>query len=128
MSDIAKQVHARFKVFVGELAPDKSIGDLAAAVAVFASQRKVAAKSIGVEYLESLKRLVITLGYRDDEPFYPIQLHSVALGKIQVLAGNFSVLENAMVEAAEKYSSVICHELYATEEQDFVLVLMTHKA
>ncbi len=127
MSDIVKQVHAQFKVFVGELAPDRSIGDLAAQVAAFASQTKVAAKSIGVEYLESLKRLVITLGYRNDEEFYPIQLHSAPLGKIQVLGRDFSTLENAMAEAAEKYSNVICHELYVTEGQDFVLVLMTHE-
>src|ERR1700676_5583777 len=127
MSDIAKQVHPQFKVFVGELAPDGSIGDLAAEVGAFASQAKVAAKSIGVEYLESLKRLVITLGYRNDEEFYPIRLYSVPLGKIQV-HGDFSTLENAMAEAAKKYSNVICHELYVTERQDCVLVLMTHEA
>jgi hypothetical protein len=72
-----KQIHAQFKVFAGELAPDGSIGDLAAAVASFASQAKIASKSIGVEYLESVKRVVITLGYRSDEEFYP---HPPALG------------------------------------------------
>src|SRR5215471_14365320 len=128
MSDIAKQVHAKFKVFVGELAPDKTIGRLARDVAAFASAHKFAAKSIGVEYLESLKRLVVTLGYRDDEAYYPIELHSVPLGKTHVLAGNFSALEDAMAAASKKHANVICHELYVTEEQDFVLVLMTHQA
>jgi hypothetical protein len=122
-----KQIHAHFKVFVGELAPDRSIGDLAAAVASFAHQAKVAAKSIGVEYLESLKRVVITLGYRSDEECYPIRLRSVPLGKVQVLAGDFGALERAMADAARKYPNVICHELYATDDQDFFLVLMTHE-
>jgi len=129
MSAIAKQqAHAKFKVFVGELAPDKTMGKLASEVSAFASGAKIAAKSIGVEYLESLKKLLVTLGYRDDEAFYPIQLHSVPLGKIDALGHNFAGLENAMAEASMKYPNIICHELYVTEEDDFVLVLMTHRA
>jgi hypothetical protein len=62
MSTITQQVHSKFKVFVGELAPDKTIGRLARDVSAFASTHKIAAKSIGVEYLESLRRLVVTLG------------------------------------------------------------------
>ena len=128
MSDIAKQVHTKFKVFVGGLSPDSTLGTLAAEVSDFASEAKIAAKSIGVEYLESLKRLVVTLGYRDDEDFYPIELHSVPLGKIDALAGNFLSLENAMAEASARQPNIICHELYVTEERDFVLVLMTYRA
>jgi hypothetical protein len=45
-----------------------------------------------------------------------------------VLASNFTELENAMAQASEKHANIICHELYVTEEQDFVLVLMTHQA
>jgi hypothetical protein len=44
-----------------------------------------------------------------------------------VLAGDFTTLEREMVQAAEKYPNVICHELYAIESQDFFLVLMTHE-
>jgi len=128
MSAIKNQVHTKFKLFVGELAADGSIADLGIQVASFAKSAGVAAKSIGVEYLESLKKVVITLGYRTDEAPYPIRLQSVALGKLQVLAGDFSGLESAMAKAAEKHSNVICHELYITENQDFFLVLMTHEA
>jgi hypothetical protein len=128
MSAIKNQVHTNFKVFVGELATDRSIGDLGAKVANFAKTAGVAAKSIGVEYLESLKKVVITLGYRTDEAPYPIGLQSIALGKLQVLASDFSALEKAMADAAEKHPNVICHELYVTESQDFFLVLMTHEA
>jgi hypothetical protein len=128
MSTIKNQVHTNFKVFVGELAADRTIGDLGTKVASFAKSEGVAAKSIGVEYLESLKKVVITLGYRTDEAPYPIRLQSVPLGKLQVLANDFSALERAMADAAEKHSNVICHELYVTESQDFFLVLMTHEA
>ena len=129
MSAIAKQqVHEKFKVFVGAPAPDKTIGKLAGDVATFVSTANIAAKSIGVEYLESLKKLVITLGYRDDEASYPIELQSFPLGKIQALGDDFSALENAMAQASKKHPNIICHELYVTEEQDFILVLMTHKA
>jgi len=128
MSDIAKQVHTQFKVFVGELASDRSIGDLGDKVAAFAKNEGVAAKSIGVEYLESLQKVVVTLGYRTDEKPYPIRLQSVPLGRLEALAGDFSALESAMAAAAEKYANVICHELYVTENQDFFLVLMTHES
>jgi hypothetical protein len=128
MSAINHQVHTQFKVFVGQLAADQSIGGLAAEVAAFAQTNNVAAKSIGVEYVEALKRIVVTLGYRMDEAPYPIRLQSVPLGKIHVLATDFSALESAMAHAAEQQSNVICHELYVTESQDFFLVLMTHEA
>jgi len=128
MSAIKNQVHTNFKVFVGEVAADRSIGDLGTKVAAFAKSEGVAAKSIGVEYLESLKKVVISLGYRTDEAPYPIKLQSVALGKLQVLASDFSLLERAMADAAAKHSNVICHELYVTENQDFFLVLMMHEA
>jgi hypothetical protein len=128
MSDIGKQVHTNFKVFVGELGEDRSIGDLANKVAAFAKSEGVAAKSIGVEYLESMKKVVVTLGYRTDEKPYPIRLQSVPLGKLQALASDFTALEDAMASAAEKYANVICHELYVTETQDFFLVLMTHES
>ena len=127
MSTIKNQVHTKFKVFVGDLAADHSIGDLGNKVASFAKTAGAAAKSIGVEYLESLKKVVITLGYRTDEAPYPIRLKSVPLGKLEVLANDFSALETAMGKAAEKHGNVICHELYVTEEQDFFLVLMTHE-
>jgi len=123
---ITTQVHDKFKVFVGQLAPDQTIGKLAEEVAGFAKSAGVAAKSIGVEYLESHRRLLITLGYRDDTPGYSIQLHSVKLGKIDTQAGSFERLEKAMGEAAGKLENIICHELYLTEGDEFVMVFMTH--
>jgi hypothetical protein len=125
---IKSQVHDKFKVFVGELAPDNTIGRLADEVAAFASKSSIAAKSIGVEYIESAGRVLISLGYRDDAESYPIKLHSVSLGKIDPTAKDFKALEKAMAEASSKYRNIICHELYLTSERDFMMVFMTHEA
>ena len=125
---VKSQVHDKFKVFVGELGPDKTIGKLADEVAAFASKSQIAAKSIGVEYLESAGRLLITLGYRDDAESYPIKLHSVSLGTIDPTAKDFGPLEKAMSEASAKYRNIICHELYLTSQRDFMMVFMTHEA
>lgn len=127
MAQIEKQVHNKFKVFVGELNADQMIGKMADEVARFAEQNKIAAKSIGVEYLESAKNLIVTLGYRDDEEYYPIQLQSVRLGKIDAPGHDFTALEQKMAEAAQNLQNIICHELYVTENNDFLMVFMTHQ-
>ncbi|HZS08104.1 MAG TPA: hypothetical protein VFD58_24940 [Blastocatellia bacterium] len=128
MSQIASQVHSRFKVFSGQLAADNTLGPLADEVANFARSTGVAAKSIGVEYLESADRLIITLGYRDDEPGYPIRLNCVSLGKIDALGNDFAALEKKMQEASARQGNIICHELYVTADQEFLMIFMTHQA
>jgi hypothetical protein len=125
---ITKQVHDKFKIFSGELASDGTIGKLADEVAAFAKKAKIAPKSIGVAYLEHGNQLVITLGYRDDEAPYPVKLHCIRLGKVDVKTGNFAALEKKIVAASGKHSDIICHELYVTDENDFTLVVMTHQA
>jgi len=126
MSQIANQVHGKFKVFAGVLDADNSLGSLAGDVAAFARQKGVAAKSIGIEYLESAGKVIITLGYRDDESGYPISLNCVSLGHVDDLAGDFAALENAMSAASQKQKNIICHELYVTDDREFLMVFMTH--
>jgi len=125
---IAKQVHEKFKIFSGELTADGSIGKLADEVAAFASKSKIAPKSIGVAYLEPGKRVGITLGYRDDETPYPIKLHAIRLGKVEIEGNNFAALEDKIGKAGAKYKNIICHELYVTGGNDFTIVVMTHEA
>ena len=125
---ITQQVHEKFKIFSGTLAADGTIGKLADDVAAFAGQSKIAAKSIGIAYLEPSKRVVVTIGYRDDEDPYPVKLHSVRLGKIDVEGNNFSALEKKLGEISGKHSNIICHELYVTGGNDFTAVVMTHEA
>ena len=125
MSQIENQVHSRFKVFTGELAANKTIGPLAGQITSFVKEAKVAAKSIGVEYIESAARLIITLGYRDDEPWYPVEVNCISLGKIDALGSDVTVLEQAMSEAAQKQTNIICHELYVTDDREFLMIFMT---
>jgi hypothetical protein len=125
MSQIASQVHSKFKVFAGELDANKTIGPLAGQITKFVSESKVAAKSIGVEYIESAARLIITLGYRDDEPWYPVEINCVSLGKIDARGSDCAALEQAMSRAAQKHSNIICHELYVTDDREFLMIFMT---
>lgn len=128
MTQITDQVHGKFKVFAGELLADKTIGALAGEVSRFASENKIAAKSIGVEYLESARRLIVTLGYRDDEEPYPISLHTESLGKVDSMGNDFAALEQAMSAASARHPNIICHELYVTDDHEFLMIFMTHEA
>jgi hypothetical protein len=128
MSQIADQVHNQFKVFAGNLDANNMIGPLADQVANFVQETGAAAKSIGVEYLEAADRLIITLGYRSDEPGYPIKLSCVSLGQINALGSDFIELEKKMQEASAEQRNIICHELYVTSEQEFLMIFMTHQA
>ena len=127
MGHIAEQVHGKFKVFAGPLNADDTIGPLAEEISGFVRDSKAAAKSIGVEYLESAGRLIITLGYRDDEEGYPVKISSISLGKIETLGGGFDELERKMTEASAQFSNIICHELYVTGDRDFMMIFMTHE-
>ena len=95
---------------------------------MLAKRSAIAAKSIGVVYVESANRLLITLGYRDDAPPYAIRLHCVPLGKIDAMAHDFTLVEKKLSEAGSQYDNIVCHELYVTKDKDFFLVLMTHEA
>jgi hypothetical protein len=128
MSQIAEQVHSKFRVFAGRLQQDKTIGPLAAEIEAFVRNTQIAPKSIGVEYLESAQRLIITLGYRDDEPGYAVKINCVSLGRIDSFASDFSALEAAMSQASQTQSNIICHELYVTEDHDLLMIFMTHQA
>jgi hypothetical protein len=123
---VKAQVHSKFRLFSGPLGAGGSLGPLGKEVEEFAAKAKAAPKSIGVEYLEHSKQVVVSLGYRDDEPAYPIKLTSVSLGKAETLKGDeLSRLEKRMGEEASKLSGVLCHELLVTGDDEFIMVFMT---
>jgi hypothetical protein len=117
------QIHHRFKVFTGDAGADGGLASLAPEVERFVQDRGVAAKSIGVEFLESARKLVLTLGYRDDEPGYAVRLTSRSVGKVDAME-DLSGLEARMAEAAGDLHGVLCHELFVTDEGEFVMVFM----
>lgn len=127
MTKIADQVHTKFKLFTGTLDASGNIGKLAGEVAAWAKSAKVAPKSIGVEFLEGNKHLILSVGYRDDEPGYGIALASTKVGKIGKLdAADLAKLEQEMSAAAAKQKAVICHELYVTDTSELFIVTMAH--
>lgn len=129
MGKIADQVHGKFKVFTGPLAPDGTLGALAAEVEAWVASAKVAPRSIGVEFVEPVNCVFLSIGYRDDEPPYPIKLHSIPVGKIEdVEPASVARIESAMASAGGSLASVICHELYVTAECELLMVFMTHRA
>src|SRR3954464_5109503 len=121
MADVEAQVHHKFKVFTGAGA---DVAQLGSEVERFARERQIAAKSIGVEYLEGADRLVFTLGYRDDERAYPVRITSRSLGVVDSL-DDLGGLEARMGEAAASMSGVLCHELFITGSGEFVMVFMS---
>jgi hypothetical protein len=129
MSSAKDQVHGKFKLFTGELGADLSLGALAGEVEAFVAKNKCAPKSIGIEYLEAERRVVVSLGYREGEPAYKIHLRSTSLGVAAKLdAAALARLEKAMGDAADKQpqgEGLICHELFVTEKHEFVMVFMT---
>lgn len=128
MAKIADQVHTKFKLFTGPLDKTGTLGVLAGEVATWARTAKVAAKSIGVEYVEKSGMLILSIGYRDDEPAYPIKLAAARVGPIGKLdATDLRKLEQAMAEAATKHENVICHELYVTDANELFVVTMAHE-
>ena len=126
-SGVQEQVHAQFKVFTGTATTDEAVDAVFAQVETFVSERQVAPKSIGVEYLEGAGRLVFTLGYRSDEPPYRVRITRQSLGKVDSL-DDLSGLESRMAAAAAGLANVICHELFVKTDGEFVMVFMATAA
>jgi hypothetical protein len=128
MGKIADQVHTKFKLFTGSLDQTGHIGALTGEVAAWAAAAKVAPKSIGIEFIERSKQLILSVGYRDDEPSYGIKLASAKVGPLGKLdAADLGKLETAMGEAAAKTEQLICHELYVTDNDELFVVTMAHE-
>src|ERR1700748_194504 len=109
-----KQIHSKFKVFTAT--PDSNGGipeDIHLAMNGFIALNKVAVKSVGVEYVESINKIVISLGYVEGQDSYAVVLQPVHLGKFGIdKDSNLTKdLEEALTKAAETQdNSVICHE------------------
>jgi len=117
---IQQQVHEKFKVFVGS-----SIADLSSQVADFTSGASIAAKSIGVEFLEAKGTLVLSLGYRDDETGYEAKLSAQSAGILDFdSAASIAALEAALAKGAAS-GDVICHELYVTGSGEAFTVFLS---
>jgi hypothetical protein len=105
---IKQQVHEKFKVFVGG-----DIADVDAQLRAFTAGGRVASKSIGIEYIEGSSKLLLSLGYRQDEVGYAVKLASKSLGSFDpASSASIAALETALDATAAANDDVICHELY----------------
>lgn len=119
------QVHDHFKVFTTTTGGAAGVSLLSAEVTAWVAAEGVAAKSIGVEYLEAAGVLVLTVGYRRDEPGYPVGLHAVSLGRLETLdAASLLSLEARMAASAAGVKQILCHELFVTADREFFMVFM----
>lgn len=121
---IATQTHSKFKVFITEagVAYAVAIRRLNNMVDAFTRDGKVAVKSVGLEHLPD-NRMLLSLGYRDDEPGYPVKITTATLGHLQPLPDEIGIAMEAAAQAAE---NVICHEIFVDEDGSYGLVLLSH--
>jgi hypothetical protein len=118
------QVHDRFKLFAGALDDAGHIKDLAAVVHAWVAKDKVAVKSVGAAVANG--KLLLTIGYRADEPTFPIELHSLKIGRIGALEPDEVTMYNRAIESGGmNWPPVIGHALYATKQNDLYLVILS---
>lgn len=117
------QSHSKFKLFTRAFTSPTSISDLGKDIESWVAKAKVAPKSIGVEYLEESKDLVVSIGYSDDQPAYNVTIRSELIGKFDP-KGDLSKLEEKLGAVADGLKNVICHELTITETKDLYAILM----
>jgi hypothetical protein len=128
---IKGQIHSKFKVFIPEagISDDEAMRRLGSMVEGWVRASKAAVKSVGIEYIESKKQVVLSLGYRDDEPCYPVKLTSVPLGKLDLHPDAVATaMEKAAASVESAGGSVICHEFFVDGDGAFVMVLLSHHA
>jgi hypothetical protein len=114
--------HNLFKVFKGNL------GDIAAIkskLESFVDTNKVSARSIGIEFIEASKEVIISLGYSKDGSHVPVTIDAVSLGKVDL--NDTDKMENLMSSAADKQKNVICHELCITDTKELMMLFMSTK-
>lgn len=127
---VETQVHENFKLFAGKLSASGDIRELADVVSTWVAQTKVAPKSIGIEFIEHTKTMLLSIGYRksSDEQPYTVELVSTKITRVQEVGAEDLVrIEQGLAAAAAKTKNVICHELYVTDQDELFMVTMAKK-
>jgi hypothetical protein len=123
MADNA-QVHDRFKLFIGTLDDAGHVTDLANVIHEWVAKDKVAVKSVGAAV--SNGKLMLTIGFRDDEPTYEVALHSSKIGRVGALdADETSRFTRAIESGGMNWPPVIGHSLYVTKNNDLYLAVLS---
>jgi hypothetical protein len=118
------QVHDKFKLFVGALDDAGHVNQLAKAVHEWVAKDKVAVKSVGAAV--AMGKLMLSIGFRDDEPTYEVVLHSSKIGRVGPLDADESTRFNRAIESSGmNWPPVIDHALYVTSNNDLYLVVLS---
>ena len=117
---IQHQIHDKFKVFFG-----KSIANLDTQIRDSTADGSIAAKSLGIEFMEMRNQFIASLGYADGQAGYAVGLVETVVGPIPEFNDAPDQLCASLEALAEEYGDVICHELYVDNAEVVHLVLMT---
>lgn len=71
-------------------------------------------KSLGVEYIESLGKAVVSIGYSPETSPLHYDLVIEPAGMLDI--HHPEILEKALETAAAKWDDIICHEFFVTEQ------------
>jgi hypothetical protein len=115
--------HSNFKVFKGKM---EQVSGIQKDIESFVASNKVSARSIGIEFIEHSKEVLISLGYSTEGAITPITLALINFGKVDL--SDTEAIERKMSEAAEQQQNVICHELCITDTDEFLMLFMSTKA
>ena len=116
--------HSKFKLFRGTIAEGKLSKELLKQLKSFTTQEKIDAKSIGIEYLESLNEVIVSLGYAEKKSKVSVDFK---LKKIGNLSLGLPALEVASEKVASKLENIICHELFVDGSNDCHMIFMVGK-
>jgi hypothetical protein len=116
---VQTQIHDKFRVFVG-----KSISEVADKVSAFTKDGTIAAKSIGIEYVEQTDQYLLSLGYAPGQAGYPVTVTESVAGKLPT-DETATELADALERAAAGAGEVICHELYVDADAVVHMVFMS---
>ena len=114
------QVHDKFKVFFG-----KSISDINSQLQSITADSSIAAKSIGVEFMEARNQFLVSVGYAEGQPGYPVTLTDTLVGPLPEFSDGPDQLCSSLEAIADESGDVICNELYVDNAEVVHLVLMT---
>ena len=115
------QPQHKFKVYFG-----KSIDDVNSKIQADAAQGTMAVQSFGVEYMESRNQFLVSIGYVEGQPGYPIKMTDNVVGPIpEWLSDAPDQLCASMESIVSEFSDVLCHELFVDNDEVVHFVLLT---
>lgn len=115
--------HSNFKLFVEDFKdgnfPMNRVKD-------FINGEGVVPKSIGIEFLESSSKVIISVGHEIENGINSEhELTLVNLGNLDV--NNLEALESTMNQEASKLNGIICHEFFVSKENEVYSLFLAAK-